>query len=415
MTIAGIIAEYNPFHMGHCYHIQKTRELTGADFIIVVMSGDLVQRGGPAFLTKQIRTQMALLGGADLVLELPSVHACESAEFFSHSGVSLLNSLGCIDYISFGSECGNLSLIQSLGDFLANEPEDFRTSLQTTLKAGLSYPAARQRALMDTWGKQQISGSAGEKEISALLSSPNNILGIEYCKALSKLQSSIRPVTISRKGSGYHESHLSASLSSASAIRSHWISSQTPDDFLCLKENFPDAVWKFLQSCSDREHFLIEDDFSMLFRYLLYTGTLESFTSFQDVSEDLARRLLKNRDQFSSISQYALLLRSKDITYSRLCRAIFHIILKIRQVPPVSYARLLGFRKSAAPVLREFKKKGQIPLITKPADAPSLLTPDALNAFEQSITISHICESVRSDKYHTQFTNEYTRQLVILP
>lgn len=415
MKIAGIIAEYNPFHTGHSYHIEKTRELTGADFVIVVMSGDLVQRGGPAFLPKHLRAHMALAGGADLVFELPSVYSCESAEFFSQSGIQLLHSLGCVDFVSFGSECGNLSLMRSLGDFLAREPEAFRLCLQDQLKTGLSYPAARQAALLETWGKDQHTDPAAGKEMVDLLSSPNNILGIEYCKALSRLESSIQPVTVARKGSGYHESQLQESLSSASAIRKHWLSPESSSGSAYLRSNFPETVWPLLEDSSVDRQILTEDDFSMMFRYLLYTESLETLTKIQDVSPDIARRLQKNRDAFTSISQYALMLRSKDITYSRLCRAIFHVIMGIQQIPPVSYARLLGFRRSAAPVLTEIKKKGHIPLLTKPADAPSLLSSHALHTFEKNVQISHVCEAVRCDKYKTSFSNEYTRQMVILP
>ncbi len=403
MKIAGIIAEYNPFHKGHSYHIQKTRELTGADFIVAVISGDFIQRGGPAFLPKHLRAAMALGDGADVVLELPSVFSCQSAEFFASRGVQLLDSLGCIDFLSFGSESGNLSLLQSLGDFLSCEPLAFKQKLQENLKKGLSYPAARQQALAVTWGNTQ--------DCQELLSSPNNILGIEYCKALSSLHSTMQPFTISREGNGYHQQDLTTLLPSASGIRNTWMNCS---DMSCLEPYFPENVWKILVEKDAWRLTLTEDDFSLLFHYLLYTQTEEQLHAHQDVSLELARKLLKNRDQFSSISQYIQLLRSKDITYTRLSRAIFHILLNIQQAPSIPYARLLGFKKSASCVLTQFKKKGTLPLLTKLSDAHSILSEDAWNLLEKNIQIAHIYEFAACQKQHRPFVNEYTRQLVIL-
>ena len=149
MKIAGIIAEYNPFHTGHAYHIQKTRELTGADYIVVVMSGDFVQRGAPALYSKHLRTRMALLGGADLVFELPATHACESAEFFAQSAVGLLDGLGCVDVLSFGSESGDIEPFLQLGAFLATETPEYQNLLKEYLKKGESFPKARSLALQE--------------------------------------------------------------------------------------------------------------------------------------------------------------------------------------------------------------------------------------------------------------------------
>ena len=204
--ITGIIAEYNPFHKGHGYQIEKVRELTGDRYVLVIMSGDFVQRGAPAIFDKYARTRMALLGGADAVLELPSCRSCGSAEYFAKGAVEILDALGCVEHLCFGSESGDAAACQTLGRILAREPEEFQESLKKILKEGLSFPAARKKALTVYLENHSSENSqTGILEMLRLLDSPNNLLGIEYCKALSLLNSQITPVTIKREGAGYHE------------------------------------------------------------------------------------------------------------------------------------------------------------------------------------------------------------------
>lgn len=410
MKIAGIIAEYNPFHKGHAYHIQKTRELTGADFVIVVISGDFVQRGAPAFFPKDLRAHMALLGGADLVFELPAISSCESAEFFAAAGVQLLDGLGCVDVLSFGSEAGDIRIFQEAASFFANETTPFQNALRSHLKTGMSYPAARTAAFLSSFppsGKE-------EKEIAKLLSSPNNILGIEYCKALLSLQSPIQPVTIIRKGSSYHEQNLSESYPSASALRKALTDIQKNDVPKELSSGFPDSVWNLLEH-SDWKHLLLrEEDFSLLFRHLLYGIPADRLAACQDMTPDLLSRILNTRDQYENFSQYVSLLKTRELTYSRISRTLFHALLNIQEVPPIAYARLLGFRRSALPVLGRIKQQGTLPVISKLADVSKKLSPDARNILEENIRISHLYESVLCEKYSRSFTNEYRRQLIIL-
>lgn len=408
MKVAGIIAEYNPFHLGHAYHIEETKRLTGADFVVAVMSGDFVQRGGPAFLSKYQRTRMALLGGADLVFELPSTHACESAELFARSGVELLAGLGCIDTLSFGSETGDAAPFISLGRYLADEPEAFQSQLRMQLKNGLSFPAARQKAL------ETIFPST---DWGALLSTPNNILGIEYCKALARSGSAITPVSIKRKGSDYHTGTLDQPLPSATAIRNSWISLNSSDkrDMSELSSCFPQEVYSMLQKEVPLDHFLTEQDFSLPLRWLLYSSDAGQLASYLDLTPDLAQRLINTRDSYEDFSQYVTLLKTKELTYSRICRALFHALLGIRSLPALSYARLLGFRRSAAPVLSAIKKQGSLPLITKLADAPFSLSPSSMTLLEDNTRIAHLYKTVLCEKTRLSFLHEYQQQMIILP
>ena len=213
MKVAGIIAEYNPFHRGHQYHIEETRKKTGADYVVVVMSGDYVQRGEPAIADKYMRTQMALSGGADLIIEMPTIYATASAEYFATAGIGILDKLGCVDYLSFGSEWADIEDFSAYASLFLEEPEEYKEILQEQLKLGKSFPEARAFAA----GKI-LFNSKPEKAIE-FLKEPNHILGLEYIKALKRRNSSIEPIVIKRKHNHYHESKLTKGYSSATAIR----------------------------------------------------------------------------------------------------------------------------------------------------------------------------------------------------
>ena len=213
MKVAGIIAEYNPFHKGHQYHIEETRKKTGADYVVVVMSGDYVQRGEPAIADKYMRTQMALSGGADLIIEMPTIYATASAEYFATAGIGILDKLGCVDYLSFGSEWADIEDFSAYASLFLEEPEEYKEILQEQLKLGKSFPEARAFAA----GKI-LFNSKPEKAIE-FLKEPNHILGLEYIKALKRRNSSIEPIVVKRKDNHYHESELTKGYSSATAIR----------------------------------------------------------------------------------------------------------------------------------------------------------------------------------------------------
>ena len=408
MKIAGIIAEYNPFHTGHAYHIQKTKELTGADYIVVVLSGDFVQRGAPALYSKHLRTRMALLGGADLVFELPSTHSCESAEFFAQNAVRLLDALGCVDVLSFGSESGTIEPFLKLGSFLSAETPEYRNLLKEYLKRGESFPKARSLTL------QELLSDA-DADTGTFLQTPNNILGVEYCKALCRQNSPIQPLTVKREGNGYHDDSLNEEFPSASAIRALWKSANCKMSDTAVSSCFPPAISALLSQTFTCPQFLDEEDFSPYLRWRLFSSDKAQLTSYQDVTPDFVQRLFHTRGSYESWGQYAALLKTRELTYSRICRMLMHCLLQISHVPVLSYARLLGFRRQAAPVLSEFKKHSSIPVITKAADAASLLSDETAAVFSKNVEISNLYEAVWCEKYHTPFVHEYRKPLVILP
>lgn len=433
MKAVGIVAEYHPFHKGHAYHIKKARELSGADFVVAVMSPDFVQRGEPAIADKYCRTSMALAGGADVVLELPVRFACASAEYFAEGAVSVLNSLGCVSHLCFGCETPDLSGFQSLADFFQKEPEGYQQQLKTLLKTGHTFPKARELALkahfasfpMEFPEKQQKEGASRPSEhleksgnfqdLLPLLASPNNILGLEYTKALLRLGSSIQPLPIRRIGSGYHSLSVEDGFCSASALRNlleksekKSLSAHIPPDSLAVLENY-----------LSRNHLVSMEDFSPLLHYRLLAEA--DLTSYLDVGAELSSRIQKLLPKYSGIRNFALLLRTKQLTEARIRRGLLHILLGITKEelleekgePFAPYVRLLGFKKEAAPLLRQIQKNGSLPVITKPADAKSRLSPAALKHFEKDVYASHLYQLPGCEKRGAAIKSEYQRSPIL--
>ena len=425
MNVTGIIAEYNPFHNGHLYQLNQIRQ-SGTDYIIVVMSGDFLQRGTPAILDKWTRTHMALSSGADLVIELPAVFATASAQYFARGGISILDKLVVVNSISFGCETNNLSLLQKCASYLYTEPDEYKKQLQAFIKEGKSFPKAREEALTAVLGN----------EAASFVSSPNNILALEYCIALLERNSSITPMPILRKGSGYHDKELAKdSLPSATAIREKLTTlmdrnGNFPDpktfqnipsyNEKALKDNMPETVASILEANADRL-LLSKDSLSLLLKYKLLCE-LSNLDSFADVTPDLSDKIKKNLNQYETFSQFTDLLKSKDLTHTRITRALNHVLLNITQDmytkaktnDYASYARVLGFHKRALPLLSEIDKNTQIPLITKTADAHTQLSTQNYACFEHDIFCSHVYESVIADQSKTTFKNEFTRQICII-
>lgn len=401
--IVGLITEYNPFHNGHQYHIEKAKEVTGADAAIVIMSGNYVQRGVPAIMPKHLRAEVALLSGADLVIELPVGYATGSAETFAYGAVSILHQLGCVDSLCFGSECGDIDSLQKLVKILVEEPEDYKDYLKQFLKIGLTFPAARQKA---------IESCYPEESFANLLTEPNNILGIEYLKALYRLKSNIQPYTITRTDAGYHSIELNTEFSSASAIRN---TIEYTDDISLIKDYVPENCFSILNANYKKRFPIVLNDFSLLMKYRLLNETPESLQTYEDVSEVLANKIYNRRNEFISYEQYCELLKTKDLTHSRVSRALLHILLGVKKdvysnnTP--GYARVLGFRKESASVMGQIKHHSTIPLITKLGQMSS--SDDVtLTMFETDIFASDLYESVVTDKFNTPFINEFEQSIV---
>lgn len=396
MKTVGIIAEYNPFHNGHAYHIQKAKELTGADYCIVIMSGDFVQRGAPAVMDKHLRTATALAGGADLVIELPVCYSLSSAEYFARGAVTLLDKLGVVDSLCFGSECGDIDLLMNFAKELRNETPVFKETLARELRAGHTYPFARNTAL-----------EASAPYLTAhtkVLTTPNNILAIEYCKALLSLNSSIVPCTIKRTGASYHDNSLENSFCSARAIRD---SMRQPDVSDIVAKQVPPAVRKLAEDDYLKTYPVFEDDFSLLTQYSLLSKEPSGFTGYPDIDNELSDRIIKYLPRYRDFRSFCDQLKSKNRTYVRISRSLFHVLLDIRQEDfsryiqegVIFYARMLGFRENASSLLTAVKKNAALPLLSKLANAEKQLAPTGLSMLEKDVYASHIYQSVVRHKF----------------
>lgn len=411
MKTVGLITEYNPFHNGHAYHIEKAKMLTGADRVIVVMSGDFVQRGAPAVMPKHLRAESALLSGASLIIELPVCFATGSAEYFAQGSISLLNQLGCIDSICFGSECGDLHLLKEIAQILADEPIEYQTALKQALKEGASFPAAKQEAL-----------NIYSDKYSEILASPNNILGIEYLKALAKIHSKMEPFTIKRIGAGYHDMDIDGQFSSATAIRSDIYqladvnSSSESLPLTHIQTQVPSSCHELMKKNYQTRYPVKADDFSLLLKAKLLSETAGSLSHYLDMSPELANRILRLRNDYLSFEQFCDLLKTKELTRSRISRSFIHVLLGITNdwltamKAPAPYARILGFRRDHADLLGILKRTSDIPLITSPARA--VLADTAYQMLELDIYASDLYESVITDLYGTPFHNELTKQII---
>lgn len=435
MKVTGIIAEYNPFHKGHKYQIDYCKKKLNSDYVIVAMSGDYVQRGTPALLPKHVRAEMALRCGADLVLEMPVSVSTASAEAFAMGGVSMLDGLHIVDSLCFGSEYGEVSALMELAEILVEEPEEYRRLLKESLSNGLSFPSARCQALTEYFrNPHNFTGDDFDgvltpllNQIVQILNSPNNILGIEYCKALLRLKSNIKPVTLKRQGMGYHETLAETdgsdrfsctdgnTFASASAIRELLKATLTPETISRIASQVPDEISLLLASSLQRNEFLTEDALDPLLSYCILKENADSFCSYLDVSRDLAERIMNRSNELNGFLQAASFLKTKELTQSRIQRALLHIILGIREVPAtVPYARVLGFRRESSTLLKEIKDSSSIPLITKLADANSLLDESGRSFLYETVFSSNLYEKLLCQKSSRNFVHEYQKQIVIL-
>ena len=336
--ILGIVSEYNPFHNGHLHHLEVSKQITKTDFSVVVMSGNFVQRGDTSLINKWVKTEMALKAGVDLVIELPTVYALSSAENFADGAVKILNSLGVVDYISFGSEIGEIAPLNDIANILYKEPKEFSSLITTQLKSGLSYPRAREIALSQFFGTS--------KKYSEILNNPNNILGVEYLKALKRRRSHIRPLTIKRDYSDYNSTKVKNGIASATAIRT----------MIENKKNVHYVVPYETYELLDEEinNGRVIPNLSVFEKEIIYTlrkMTLSEIANLPDVSEGLENKIKVAANNCNNLRDLIANIKSKRYTQSRIQRILLYALLNIsekdinasKRVTP--YIRVLGFNK----------------------------------------------------------------------
>ena len=360
--VLGIVCEYNPFHNGHLYHIIQSKKLTGADYTIAIMTGNFAQRGDVSLVDKWSKTEMALLAGVDLVIELPVIYSVSSAENFAEGAIKILNSLKIVNNISFGSETRDINLLDRIAEVLYNEPKEFQTILSHELSKGISYPKARENALMMYLNDV--------RRFANVLSSPNNILGIEYLKALRKTKSNILPVCIPRVGAGHNDTTYSKNIASATLVRN--LVNSNKYDSLEFKRLVPLTTASILSENIKKGHII--SGLHVFEKEILYTlrkMSILEIANLPDVSEGLEYKIKQAANSCNSLIEFFNIVNSKRYTQTRISRILVYALLGItrkdmqlsKSVSP--YVRILGFNNAGKRLLSMISEANpKLPLIT---------------------------------------------------
>jgi len=415
MKVLGIVAEYNPFHNGHLHHLKTARASFNPDCVVVVMSGNFTQRGEPAVADKWARAEIALLCGADLVIELPCVYAMASAEYFAFGAVKILDSLGVVNVLCFGSESGSLSDLDKVAEILILEPDEYKSALKSYLSSGNSFPAARQAALSDYF---KING---QPDLSDLLKSSNNILGIEYLKALKRLNSPIVPATFERIGNQYNSTEISGQLSSATSIRK----AIYENSWRCAREMIIDTVPSQTLSVLYREYELgrfpvTPMHFENILLSRLRSMSVEEISQLPYMEEGLENRLKQAAESSGSFEELVNAVSTRRYPVTRIQRILFCLLTGLKKSTFDSfnlnggpaYIRVLGFNETGRKLLSEIRDVSSLPIITKAADFKNSKLPGVSEMLQ--------IESAATDQYVLGYGNpsfrtsgsEFTRNIL---
>ncbi len=406
MKVLGIVAEYNPFHNGHKYHLEKCRSISGADCIVAVMSGNFTQRGEPAIVDKWARCEMALLNGVDLVIELPCIYAMSSAEYFAYGALKLLDSMGHVDMLCFGSECGSIDKLDTIADILCNEPDEYKVLLKKALSEGRSFPSARHDAM-----KCYLKMKSYNAAFSDVLKTPNNILGIEYLKALKRLGSSIQPLTFGRIGNDYNSTEMTGDISSATAIRRLIATNGQHAAIAQLKSALPDASLEILE----REFELgkgpvFPSDYSILLLSMLRKMTAEKIAELPYMEKGLENRIKLAADTSGTYEELLEKIGTKRYAATRIQRCMLSLLTGLTNdvfknfndnFGP-SYIRILGFNDIGRQLLSLIKKTALLPIVTKTADFKNSNIPEVASMLS--------IEASSTDQYVLAFKNPSLRK-----
>ena len=368
MNLLGLIVEYNPFHNGHLYHLNESKKLTNATHTIAVMSGNFMQRGTPALLDKFTRAEIAVKNGVDLVVELPTLYSCQSAEIFSHGGITLLNSLNCVNSVCFGSEIGNIDILYIIAKILIDEPPTFKNKLKSYLGDGLPFPKARASALFDYISENKLYDTSKETLLE-ILNSPNNILGIEYIKSILKLNSNIKPYTINRVNSGYNSLNINNSICSASAIRN----ALKTDSLETINYTMPKPTYDLINdTVNSGVNLVYNDDFYKILSSIILRDK-DNLTDYFEVNEGIENKIYNSIFKCQNIEELQNEIKSKRYTMTKISRTLNNImlgikrddILKTKDLKEMPYVRVLAFNDKGCEILKEIKKNSEIEVITK--------------------------------------------------
>lgn len=424
MKTVGIIAEFNPFHNGHAYLINQAKRETGADHAVIIMSGNFVQRGAPAFMDKFSRTSIALSNGADLIIELPTSYSIASAAYFATGAVKMLDKLNIIDYLCFGCETDNTELLSLIADIIIKEDDCYASTLQSYLKNGFSFVKSRENAIIKSLSLSGVTISA--EEISHILNSPNSILAIEYIKALKQAGSPIVPYPIKRTDSGYHSNRIENGFASASAIRNMY-SKKSVLTFNNLRETMsmivPLNCISLLEENFQISYPVTRNDFSNLIGNSLINDKYEQGILDQlfDSTPDLINRIRNLASTFIDTETFINDCNSPSFTSGRIARILFYSLINytkndfftFKRDDYVYYYRILGFRKSHAELLTAIKNSSDYPLISKLPKAEELLNPNGMRMLSLNKMADELYRMVVSTKYLSSIPSEEEQGIII--
>ncbi|GAA0861115.1 nucleotidyltransferase [Paraclostridium tenue] len=369
MKILGLIVEYNPFHNGHLYHLKKSLEITNSTHSIAVMSGNFLQRGEPALFDKYKRAEMAVSNGVDLVVELPTLYACQSAEIFAHGAITLLNSLNCIDSLCFGSEHGDIDLLVEISKILINEPNKFKTLLKRNLDEGILFALARSKALSE-YMLNDTNLNIDENKLNDILSTPNNILGIEYIKSLLKHKSTIKPYSITRIQADYNSETIESNICSATAIRKTLKEYNNLDS---VSNVVPIKTFELISKCIDNNFNPMFDEYYFDTIRELVIRDLSILDSYFDINEGIENKIYKSVFSCKNIFELQQSIKSKRYTLTKVKRILNNILLGItkddmntvKNIMKLPYVRILAFNDKGREIIKQIKLNSEIKIINK--------------------------------------------------
>ena len=345
-NVVGIVAEYNPFHNGHLYHLLESKKLSSSDYTIAVISGNFVQRGDVSIIDKWSKAEMALKNGIDLVIELPTLYSISSAENFAFGSMRILDSLGIVNAVSFGTEQTDINTLDKFATVLFNEPKEYISVLNHELSKGISYPKARENAL---WLYLNDI-----RKYANVLSSPNNILGIEYLKALKKLKSNMIPIAIPRNKVGYNSTEIVNNFASATSIRQMLITRNTKDIYKVM----PESSYEILNNCvSNGQYVSSIAQYEKEIIYILRKLSIEEIANIPDVTEGLENLIKEAANSCNNIQEFINIVKSKRYTQTRIQRILVYALLGITKKDMINlnktnpYIRVLGFNSKGRDLL----------------------------------------------------------------
>ncbi|TDO87835.1 putative nucleotidyltransferase [Halanaerobium saccharolyticum] len=411
MSVTALIVEYNPFHNGHQYHLNQSKKITQNDDLIVIMSGNFTQRGEAALLDKWARTEQALNCGADLVLELPLTYNIRSAEYFAYYSVLSLAKSNLVDSIVFGSEAGDIEILTAVAEALVKESSEFKKELQQHLANGVDFPTARRKALLSCYQNNSELKKYNKNRIKRILKAPNNILGIEYLKAIYRLNSTIKAHTIKRVGTDYHSQEVNENYASASLIR-NLINSRTQAEALTAANKLmPAGSWEILKKEMEKGRFVKKDYKTKILSKTvdqLRRYRAQDLKKFKGIQNGLENRFVEKAAASFKADLFLDSLKSKNLTESRIKRKLLQVYfgldaekINLAENNAPHYLRVLGLKKDKEYLLSRLQQKSEVEIIINPAAKINKIN---LNA-QDPLVLSLSFDLLASDLYALLYQN----------